>query len=612
MQLKIIGSVISIMIIIHMIIIVMGENNIITCMNNNTNCWDNMNMNLVQKGLQSTNSTQLLGYITSLMNNKGHLLLVNRKAFSVAQNGVKTLLIKLVGLGYFIQHPPGAWECYDNIYDNHTCGKHCFGVVYENGSVSLGTMGHGKDTVNATALLNATSNTVAAAVTWQNYSTDVVVQRILFSKMVPVLDAVFVDGKKEVIPQLTSYVLDGYRGPVEESELLDNEQVTFHKRKNRAFISCAVVQHGGQINVRNCSIRKLGDEIICECQHAATITVVTQIKDARQFLSEKIVARIFTLSAEILALIIMSTTAMLLAVLIRKTKSMRTSSVQPTRLGLVCAFCGFYLSLLASRIVSVYYGPKTMCHAATFFVHFFLLATFTWVSLEAAVLFFFIVYNSFKRKIFSTKIIHLFGWGIPFLIAGTVIIVGVNEGQYTTQYQNYVIEEENNELVLPGGQSYLQCTLPHRKTVNWAVLLPVVVACAWNTMVLITVCLKVLKLSYKAEKQMRPSEGGNGKQHNVQHAMKDAGKALLKLMPILIIPWPISFALFLTDPLREPDKYLVLFVIDTVLLCIQAVCLFFIFIVFNTEVRNALRTQKINFCWLNEKPRFNKSMNYEP
>uniref|UniRef100_F6WK50 Uncharacterized protein n=2 Tax=Ciona intestinalis TaxID=7719 RepID=F6WK50_CIOIN len=158
-------------------------------------------------------------------------------------------------------------------------------------------MGHGKDTVNATALLNATSNTVAAAVTWQNYSTDVVVQRILFSKMVPVLDAVFVDGKKEVIPQLTSYVLDGYRGPVEESELLDNEQVTFHKRKNRAFISCAVVQHGGQINVRNCSIRKLGDEIICECQHAATITVVTQIKDARQFLSEKIVARIFTLSA---------------------------------------------------------------------------------------------------------------------------------------------------------------------------------------------------------------------------------------------------------------------------------------------------------------------------
>uniref|UniRef100_H2Z6A9 G-protein coupled receptors family 2 profile 2 domain-containing protein n=1 Tax=Ciona savignyi TaxID=51511 RepID=H2Z6A9_CIOSA len=211
--------------------------------------------------------------------------------------------------------------------------------------------------------------------------------------------------------------------------------------------------------------------VTCTCKKGNTVTIITRIKKRKALLSTNFIARLCSTIVESIGFLATATTAILLAILIRKSKSMRISSVQPTRLGLLSSFCGFYLSLIASGTISAHHGSKPICQSAAFFVHFFLLGTFVWVSLEATVLFYFVVRNSFKTKIFSNITLNLIGWGIPLIIATSTIIVGTYKGNYTNVYHDYVIEMKENEIIIEGGIYHSQCYVNQSDAISWAVVL---------------------------------------------------------------------------------------------------------------------------------------------
>uniref|UniRef100_A0AAV2LRR3 Uncharacterized protein n=1 Tax=Knipowitschia caucasica TaxID=637954 RepID=A0AAV2LRR3_KNICA len=176
-------------------------------------------------------------------------------------------------------------------------------------------------------------------------------------------------------------------------------------------------------------------------------------------------------------------------------------------------------------------GNSLLCKAMGIFMHWSLLATFSWVALEGFHLYLLLVrvFNIYVRK-YVLKI-SLFGWGFPTLVSVFCTIANV--------YGNYVITDANNQTTI-GEICWISNNVPHSIIVNYVttVAFPCVVILCNGSMLGKVICqLWGLR---RAEYDMEGSQKLKILQkERIYQLWKDA-VTVLGLSCVLGLPWGLA------------------------------------------------------------------------
>ncbi|XP_042181665.1 adhesion G-protein coupled receptor G4-like isoform X2 [Oncorhynchus tshawytscha] len=233
-------------------------------------------------------------------------------------------------------------------------------------------------------------------------------------------------------------------------------------------------------------------------------------------------------------------------------------------INLSVALLGLNLVFLLDSWLSSF-GSYGLCISTAVTLHYFLLASFTWMGLEAIHMYFALV------KVFNVYVplyIHKFcalGWGIPLVIVSMVLAVEKDA------YGNVLSEASLDSLQGSEPFCWMQSNVFFYVTVVSFVLLVLL----FNVVVFIVVLVQIRHMQTN-----KPAATGNKR-----CAMHDL-RAVASLTFLLGLTWPIAF--FTWGPARVPMLYLF-----SVLNSLQG---FFIFVFHCLMKENVRKQWRIHLC----------------
>ncbi|KAM6953160.1 adhesion G-protein coupled receptor G2 [Aplochiton taeniatus] len=231
-------------------------------------------------------------------------------------------------------------------------------------------------------------------------------------------------------------------------------------------------------------------------------------------------------------------------------------------INLTVALLGLNLLFLLDSWLSSF-GSYGLCISTAATLHYFLLASFTWMGLEAVNMYFALVkvFNVYVPS-YMLKFCAL-GWGIPLVIVGLVLAIDKDA------YGNSLTIEAKGESQDSQPFCWLQNDVFFYVTVGAYVLLIVLL----NISVFVVVLVQI--------RHMRANKPAGNKHGSLQDF-----RAVASLTFLLGLAWPIAF--FAWGPARVPLLY-----IFTILNSLQG---FFIFVFHCVTKENVRKQWRIHLC----------------
>ncbi|XP_028391828.1 adhesion G-protein coupled receptor D1-like [Dendronephthya gigantea] len=188
---------------------------------------------------------------------------------------------------------------------------------------------------------------------------------------------------------------------------------------------------------------------------------------------------------------------------------------------------------------------KVACTLVAILVHYFSLASFVWMLLEAVMLYLKLI-SVYSGEFVRIKKFMIFGWGFPFVYVG--FIAGLQTDKYGTKQW---------------------CWISYEKGFSWVFFAPVVITLSVTIVVVIAVARLVFRLS-------------NAQGHDTKKNIISAARGIIILFPTLGLSWAFGvIARYNT----EVVVWLYLFAIFT---SMQGFLIFLIYGVCNREIRVAV------------------------
>lgn len=190
---------------------------------------------------------------------------------------------------------------------------------------------------------------------------------------------------------------------------------------------------GGWSNV-GCAVMNTSteNETVCSCNHLTSFAVLMDI--SRGGITDRLQATILTfisyigcgISAMFLAITLLSYLAF---------EKIRRDIPSKILINLCFALLLLNMVFLLDSWLALYPDAVGLCTSTAFFLHYFLLASFTWMGLEALHLYLAIVkvFNSMSRYMLKFA---MAGWGVPLVVV--IIVIAVDKNNYgIVQYGKY-------------------------------------------------------------------------------------------------------------------------------------------------------------------------------
>ncbi|XP_067896533.1 adhesion G-protein coupled receptor G2-like isoform X2 [Heterodontus francisci] len=347
----------------------------------------------------------------------------------------------------------------------------------------------------------------------------------------------FQDTSIENISVLNSYIIASSVAKLNISDLVDPVQITFrnlqpNQLQNKSDVQCVFwdfIQNNGTggWNSDGCKmIQRTVNETVCECDHLTHFGILLAI--SRDFAIDPINNRILTFITYIgcgLSSICLAVTLVTYLVF----EKLRRDHPSKILINLCTALLLLNMLFLIDSWISSY-DIEGLCIAVAAFLHYFLLVSFTWMSLEALHMYLALVkvFNTYMRR-YMLKFCIL-GWGTPIVVV--VIILGTNPtnygfGQYgkQTNSSSDVFCWINNETTF------------YVSVVGYFCLMFIV-----NLSMFIVVMIQLCRIK-------------NKKQHQkAQRSLLRDMKSVASLTLLLGITW--GFAFFAWGPVNIPFIYL--------------------------------------------------------
>ncbi|XP_019108756.2 adhesion G-protein coupled receptor G2 isoform X2 [Larimichthys crocea] len=182
----------------------------------------------------------------------------------------------------------------------------------------------------------------------------------------------------------------------------------------------------GGWNSRGCFVRNSTDnETICACNHLTSFAILLDL--AREPLTSRLQATILTFITYIgcgVSAIFLSITLLTYLAFGKLRKDIPSKIL----IQLCLALLLLNLVFLVDAWLALYPDALGLCISTAWFLHYFLLVSFTWMGLEAVHMYLALV------KVFNTYISHymvkfsLVGWGVPMIVV--IIVIAIDKNNY--------------------------------------------------------------------------------------------------------------------------------------------------------------------------------------
>ncbi|CAL8399583.1 unnamed protein product [Boreogadus saida] len=192
------------------------------------------------------------------------------------------------------------------------------------------------------------------------------------------------------------------------------------------FWDIAMNNGTGGWNSDGCFLQNSTDsETICSCNHLTSFAILLDLD--REPIMDRLQANILTFITYIgcgLSAIFLSLTLLTYLAFEKLRKDMPSKIL----IQLCLALLLLNLVFLVDSWLSLYPSVPGLCISTAWFLHYFLLASFTWMGLEAVHMYLALV------KVFNTYVSHymlkfsLVGWGVPMVVV--VIVIAVDSENY--------------------------------------------------------------------------------------------------------------------------------------------------------------------------------------
>nr|XP_046267471.1 adhesion G-protein coupled receptor G2 [Scatophagus argus]XP_046267472.1 adhesion G-protein coupled receptor G2 [Scatophagus argus] len=284
----------------------------------------------------------------------------------------------------------------------------------------------------------------------------------------------------------------------------------------------------GGWNTSGCFVRNSTvNETVCSCNHLTSFAILLDL--SRQPITSRIQATILSFITYIgcgISAIFLSITLLTYLAFGKLRKDIPSKIL----IQLCLALLLLNLVFLVDAWLALYPDAVGLCISTAWFLHYFLLVTFTWMGLEAVHMYLALV------KVFNSYISHymvkfsLVGWGIPMIVV--IIIIAIDKNNYgLVSYGKF-----------PDGTSDDFCWLKNDIAFYVAVVAYFCVIFLFNLIIFIVVLVQLCRI-----KRQNP--------HNALHrtTLQDA-RSVVGITILLGLTW--GFAFFAWGPLNLPFMYL--------------------------------------------------------
>ncbi|XP_048457035.1 adhesion G-protein coupled receptor G6 isoform X1 [Rhincodon typus] len=336
--------------------------------------------------------------------------------------------------------------------------------------------------------------------------------------------------------KLLSFVIASSVGNISISNLSDPIRIRIKHRQHEediqpqcAFWDLTLKNGSGGWNIRGCRVDSDSsvNETICLCDHLTHFGVLLDISGTAQqidLLNTKILTFITHIGCGISA--IFSATTLLTYVAFEKLRRDYPSKIL---MNLSTALFLLNLTFLIDGWIASFNIPG-LCIAVAAFLHFFLLASFTWMGLEAVHMYIALVkvFNTYIRK-YMLKFC-IIGWGLPAVVVA--VVLAIDEEFYGVKL--YGEELEN------GGSEF--CWIAHRVVFYISCVSYFVIIFLVNIAMFIVVLMQIC--------------GRNGKKsnRNMREEILRNLRSVISLTFLLGMTW--GFAFFAWGPVNLAFMYL--------------------------------------------------------
>ncbi|XP_035846784.1 adhesion G-protein coupled receptor G2 isoform X2 [Sander lucioperca] len=310
----------------------------------------------------------------------------------------------------------------------------------------------------------------------------------------------------------------------------------------------------GGWNPRGCFVRNSTDnEIICGCNHLTSFAILLDLskEPVTSRLQDNILTFITYIGCGVSAIFLSITLLTYLAF-----EKLRKDIPSKILIQLCLALLLLNLVFLVDAWLALYPDAVGLCISTAWFLHYFLLVTFTWMGLEAIHMYLAIV------KVFNSYISHymlkfsLVGWGVPMIVV--IIVIAIDKNNYgLVSYGKFA-----------DGSSDDFCWLKNDIAFYVAVVVYFCIIFLFNLVMFVVVLVQLCRI-----KRQNPQ--------NLQHrtTLQDV-RSVVGITILLGLTW--GFAFFAWGPVNLPFMYLF-----TIFNSLQG---FFIF-VFHCAVKENVRKQ---------------------
>ncbi|XP_076876420.1 adhesion G-protein coupled receptor G2-like [Brachyhypopomus gauderio] len=201
-----------------------------------------------------------------------------------------------------------------------------------------------------------------------------------------------------------------------------------------------------------CSVLNSTDkETVCSCNHLTGFGVLMSISDVSDSLQNTVLTFISYIGCSLSVCSLCITLITYLGF-----EKLRKDIPSKILIHLCLALLMLNLVFLLDSWLSLYTNAVGLCISTAFFLHYFLLASLTWMALQAVYMYLTIVkvFNSYFHN-FMIKI-GIVGWGIPLVVV--IIVLSINETNYTrigNTSQNYFCWMEKSVTFYVTTMAYL-------------------------------------------------------------------------------------------------------------------------------------------------------------
>ncbi|KAK1882339.1 Adhesion G-protein coupled receptor G2 [Dissostichus eleginoides] len=346
-------------------------------------------------------------------------------------------------------------------------------------------------------------------------------------------DTVYQDSSLRGKRKLNSGILGASAANLTIKELQDDVVIQLKNTELILWLSAfsgtshSITTQGAGIQ-EGCSVRKSTDnETVCGCNHLTSFAILLDL--ARQPLTSRTQATILTFITYIgcgVSAIFLSITLLTYLAFGKLRKDIPSKIL----IQLCLALLLLNLVFLVDAWLALYPEAVGLCISTAWFLHYFLLVTFTWMGLEAVHMYLALV------KVFNSYISHymvkfsLVGWGVPMIVV--IIVIAVDKDNYgLVSYGRF-----------SDGTSDGFCWLKNDIAFYVSVVAYFCLIFVFNFVMFVVVLVQLCRI-----KRQNP--------HNLQHrSILQDMRSVSGITILLGLTW--GFAFFAWGPLNLPFMYL--------------------------------------------------------